>query len=520
MSAFKDGYDNFVRLNDAKLGADVGAVYVSVIETEIEKLVRSMNEPRRKIDNCDINLVKGFVAEWWHEGTFNIDAALKGTETRAYAPDDNGLVDIFLSSGDQYQVKYYQMKLKKDGNIKEVASAKEQAKTNFQRYKEYYNDYRRNHNGQEPPKTEEEWLEGRLPDDPYYLGQGRVIPADQMKAAQEWLKRKIAEEANGKRPEQVKRYQETLDKLTDRLESNDGAESIPLTEAEAKELAKIAKEGGFDPAEWGLTTEELMEFEYIMNQAFKAGLSAALVSVVLKVAPEVCGIICKLLKDGEIDAEQFKCLGFAAVGGSVEGFVRGTVAAAVTTACKAGLMGETLKKLNPSIIGAITAIAMNTVQNACLLAIGKLNKHDFASKCAEDLVIAACSIGVGTAGAAAATALFTPTAAVLGYMVGSFVGSVVGSFVYKGVYSCVISFCIESGSTFFGLVDQNYELPKDILEKLGVKVFEYEKFEPVKFTHKSFQPKRFEYRRFEPIKIDITFLRRGVIGVGVIGYAS
>lgn len=520
MSAFKEGYENFIRLNGAELGADVGAVYVGKVEDEIEKLDKALNEPTRKIDKPSIDVVKGFVAEWWHEGTFNIDAALKGVETRANAPDDNKLVDISLSSGDQYQVKYYKMKhdYDKHGNIKEVASAKAQAKTNLERYKEYCSEYRRDHNGQEPPKTAEVWLEGRLPDDPYYMGQGRIIPAEQMKEAQKWLKKKIAKEANGGRQEQVKRYQETLDKLTDRLESSDGAESIPLTEKEAKELAMLAKEGGFDPAEWGLTTEELMEFEYIMNQSFQAGLTAALVSVALRVAPEVCEIICKLLKDGEIDAEQFKHLGFAAVGGSVEGFVRGTVAAAVTIACKSGLMGETLKELNPSIIGAITAIAMNTVKNACLLAIGKLSKHDFASKCAEDLVITVCSIGVGTASAAMATALFTPAAAILGYMIGSFVGSVVGSFVYKGIYSCVLSFCVESGSTFFGLVDQNYELPNDILKKIGTEVFEYERFEPDRFTYSSFQPKRFEYDRFEPVKINITFLRRGVIGVGMIGY--
>lgn len=511
MSTFKDGYDNFIRLNGAELGVDAGVVYVGRVEDEIEKLVKALNEPTRKIDKANIDSVKGFVAEWWHEGTFNIDAALKGVETRANAPDDNGLVDIFLMTGDKYSVKYY-----KHGD----KSAAQQAKINYERYKEYCANYRRKHNGQNPSVTAEEYIKEKFPDDPYYLGQGRLIPSDQMKDAQEWLKRKIAEEANGGRPEQVKRYQETLDKLTDRLKSSDGAESVPLTEAEAKELAKITKEGGFDPAEWGLTTEELMEFEYIMNQAFKAGLSAALVSVVLKVAPEVCGIICKLIKEGEVDAEQFKHLGFAAVSGGAEGFIRGTVAAAVTTACKAGLMGETLKTLNPSIMGAITAIAMNTIQNACLLAVGKISKHDFACKCAEDLVITACSVGVGMAGAAAATALFSPAAAVFGYIVGSFVGSVIGSFVYKGVYSCVISFCIESGSTFFGLVDQNYELPKDILEKIGVKVFEYEKFEPVKFTYQSFQPKRFEYRRFEPIKIDITFLRRGVIGVGTIGYAT
>lgn len=509
MSAFKDGYDNFIRLNGAELGADAGAAYVVRIEDEIKKLVKALNEPTRKIDKASIDSVKGFVAEWWHEETFNIDAVLKDVETRANVPDDNGLVDIFLMPGGKYSVKYY-----KHGD----KSAAQQAKTNYERYKEYCEQYRYGHNGQNPTVTMEEYLKDKLPNDPYYLGQGRLIPSDQMKDAQEWLKRKIADEANGGRPEQVKRYQETLDKLTDRLKSSDGAESIPLTELEAKELAKLAKEGGFDPAEWGLTTEKLMEFEYIMNQAFKAGLSAALVSVVLKVAPEICGIICKLIKDGEVNVEEFKRLGFAAVSGSAEGFVRGTVAAAVTIACKAGLMGETLKTLNPSIMGAITAIAMNTIQNACLLVVGKISKHDFACKCAEDLIITACSIGGGMAVASAVTVLFTPASAVLGYMIGSFVGSVVGGFVYRGVYTCVLSFCTESGSTFWGLVDQNYELPQDILEKIGVEVFEYEKFKPIRYTYERFQPKRFEYKRFEAIKINVTFLRRGVIGVGRIGY--
>ena len=511
MSAFKDGYDNFISLNDAKLGADAGAAYVDRIGAEIENLVKALNEPTRKIDQASVDSVKGFVAEWWHEGTFNIDAALKGLKTQASAPDDNGLVDIFLTSGEKYSVKYY-----KHGD----KSALQQAKTNRERYKEYCNQYRSKHNGENPAVTEKEYIKNNFPDAPYYLGQGRLIPADQMKDAQEWLKRQIAKEANGGRPEQVKRYQEALDKLTDRLKSSDGVESIPLTEEEAKELAKLAKEGGFDPAEWGLTTESLMEFEYIMNQAFKAGLSAALVSMVLKVAPEICGIISKLIEDGEVDVEQFKRLGFAAVSGGAEGFVRGTLAAAITTACKAGIMGETIRELNPGVIGAITAIAMNTIQNACLLAIGKINKHEFASKCAEDFIITLCSIGLGVAGAATVTALFSPAAAVFGYMIGSFVGAVIGSFVYKGIYSCVISFCVESGSTFFGLVDQNYELPTDILEEIGAKVFEYEKFKPRIFAYKSFQPKQFEYKRFEPIKIDVTFLRRGVIGVGKIGYVS
>lgn len=503
MSTFKEGYNSFIRLTGANLGSNSGAAYVENVNNEIEKLVKAMNEPIRKIDESKIDSVKGFVAEWWHEGTFNINSALKGSKIRASAPDDNGLADIFLNSGEKYQVKYY-----KHGN----KSAAQQAKTNLERYKEYLSKPRK---GQ--PKSMEEWLKGKAPNDTYYSGQERLIPTDQMESAKKWLREQISREESS-RPEQVKRYKETLDMLTDRIKSSDGTESIPLTEKEAKELAKLAKEAGFDPAEWGLTTEDLIGMDYIMEQAFKAGLSAALISVILKIAPEICSVICMLINKGEINAEQFKRLGFAAISGSAEGFIRGTVAAAITTACKAGLMGETLKNLNPNIIGAITAIAMNAIKNACILAFGKISKHEFANRCCQDFVITACSIGLGAAGSAAVSALFTPAAAVFGYMIGSFVGSVVGSFVYKGIYSCVISFCVESGSTFFGLVEQNYELHKEVLEKTGVKVFDYEKFEPRKFNYDTFKPIKFEYEKIQPIKIDVTFLHRGVIKVGAIGY--
>ena len=255
-----------------------------------------------------------------------------------------------------------------------------------------------------------------------------------------------------------------------------------------------------------------------MSQAFKAGLSAALISVVMKVGPEICGVIYRLIKNREIDAEIFKSIGMAAVNSSTEGYIRGTIAAAVTISCKAGHLGAVLKSANPSIIGAVVAVTMNTVQNACLMSFGKMSKQEFADYCAQDLIVAGFSLGLGVTGGAAAAALFTPAASIFGYMIGSFVGSVVGSFVYKGGYSCAISFCVESGSTFFGLVEQNYELPIDVLKSTGVKIFEYEKIEPKKFNPQKFEVKRFEYKKFEPININITFLRRGVIGVGAVGY--
>lgn len=107
---------------------------------------------------------------------------------------------------------------------------------------------------------------------------------------------------------------------------------------------------------------------------------------------------------------------------------------------------------------------------------------------------------------------------VFGFMLGSFLGSIVGSLVYDAGKRVCLSFCVELGFTFFGLVKQDYVLPKDVIESLGLKVFKYEKFIFNTPDIKKFEPKRFNYKKFEPNTINIYFLRRGVIGVNKVGY--
>lgn len=533
MLSFKDGYDTFARVNGTSIGADIGAGYVENIEKAIDELQKALYKFSK--DGRDVDQLKGIIAEHWHANTHNIDAAVKGVPAHAEVLESHvtGSVDI----KGNWEDSDFGLKFFKDGN------AAGQAQSEIYRAK--YEIFRKNRieNGNQPvsyegyfqqeyekylteclrknrtPQTIDEVFPGyKDPNNPLYLGQHRLIAADQLEEVRAWLGRKILEESNGGRSEQVKRYQETLDKLTDRVKSNKGSESVPISKEEAEELTRLAKEGEFDPANWELSTEKLVKFDYIMEQAFKAGLTAGVISIVLRVAPEVCGIICKLIKSGEVDAEDFKRVGLAAIKGGAEGFVRGTIAAAITSSCKAGLLGAALKTVNPSIIGALVAITMNTAKNACLMAFGKLNKHQFAERCAHDFIVTACSVGMGVAGGMIASALFTPGAAIFGFMIGSFIGSVVGEFMYKGVYSCVMALCIESGSTFFGLVEQNYELPADVLKSIGAKVFEYEKFKPIKFIQPKFEVKRFEYQKFEPIKVNVKFLRRGVIRVGAVGY--
>jgi len=50
------------------------------------------------------------------------------------------------------------------------------------------------------------------------------------------------------------------------------------------------------------------------------------------------------------------------------------------------------------------------------MSLGKISKHEFANRCAQDLIVVGWSIGMGVAGAAIAAAMFTPAAAVYGYI--------------------------------------------------------------------------------------------------------
>ena len=103
-------------------------------------------------------------------------------------------------------------------------------------------------------------------------------------------------------------------------------------------------------------------------------------------------------------------------------------------------------------------------------------------------------------------------------MIGNFVGSILGAFIYDKVYNVALSFCIDTGFTMFGLVEQNYKLPEYILKEMDFKVFEYEKFKFQKFQPPKFEFEKFEYEKFKYESFKITILRRGVIGISKIGY--
>ena len=501
MDGFKEGYEFFEKHTGNFAGHATGIHYVNAVESEIKKLVNNLND--FETSGARIDTLKGDVAEFWHAGTFNINAAINSSKNRVQVDrsHDFGSADITGVNFDaKFGLKYY-----KDG----TASAIQQSKSILNRFNEYKT---RGRNDNLELYLEERGLSAETDlNSPVYSGQYRVIPSDQLKEATMFLERKIREEAV-KRPEQVHRYEETLKLLRDKVKDNEGNESIALSEQEARELASLSKEGGVNPEGLHLTTEELIKFTNILRQAYKAGLTAATISMVLRVAPEVLNAIAYLIKNGEIEEGQFKKIGFAAITGAGEGFVRGTVSAAITASCKAGLCGSAMKSIDPSIVGAVTVLVMNSMKNSYQVTTGNMSRAEMVNELIKEMFVTTCALSMG---AASQSLIEIP---VLGYMIGSFVGSIAGSVIYSSIYNPVLSFCVDSGFTLFGLVDQDYELPEEVLNEIGIEVFEYEKFEYEPFEYEKFEYEKFEYEQFEYEKLHTIFLRRGVIGVNCIGY--
>ena len=509
---FQQGYEYFRKNAGAFVGAVDGAdfgtemsAYADSVQFEIDKRERHINAFLG--DNTPIKQLKGDVAEFFIGDTYNVRAALNRSANRVRVDRSHDFAspDIVGVSGDIKGAKFG-LKFYASGE----ESAKQQAKSVFERFCEYKADG--GADDLEKYLTDRNFTDiEAILNDPIYSGQIRIIPSDQLTAAKTWLTNRIATES-ARRPDQVARYQETLKMLDTKISDSHGNESIELTKAEAEKLAALAKEGKFKAEEYGLTAPEAINMEMLLKEAYKAGVTAAVISLVIKVGPEIFKTISYLIKNGEIEEGQFKKIGFAAVSGSSEGFIRGSMAAAITYCCRSGLLGETMKRVDPSVVGAVVVLAINVLKGSYAVATGKKTRTELANEIVKDTFVSACAL-IG--GGISQVYIEIP---VLGYLIGSFVGSIVGSFAYDFGYKKALSFCVDTGFTLFGLVEQDYTLPDDIIKEIGIETFDYETFEVDGFKPDTFVIESFAFDTFEPDNLEIKFLRRGVIGVSKIGY--
>ena len=157
---------------------------------------------------------------------------------------------------------------------------------------------------------------------------------------------------------------------------------------------------------------------------------------------------------------------------------------------------------------------METCRNSYLVASGQIELVEMANNMGQSVFSTVMMLG----GAAVATAL--TGGATLPVLIGSFVGGAAGSMAFKPVSSCVMEVCIDSGVTFFGLVEQDYEVPKRLLSLLGIKGASI-KTAKIKTAAVSTAP-RLSASSVKTACLhtaDVVFFERGLVGVNKVAYS-
>lgn len=493
MDGFRDGYEFFSQHAEAYVASEDAERWIESIEQAVDAFVDDMASFEGTAKRAEI--LAGDVAEFWHADTYNIDLAVhRSTSPRAEVPRSTGFGTPDIVIGDKnYQVKFYA-----DAD----ASIKAQSIT-------FGESARRG------SPSAQALIDGGLvgKNDPVYGDMGRVIPSDQLESGREAADRRIAQEAL-RRPEQVARYRSTRDRLAGRVGDGKGNSSRDLTRADANRLANEAKAGEIDLENWGLTPSQIVRLGDVVRQAARAGLSAAALAAVLESAPAVIAAAQHLIEEGLLDFDELSSAGTSALSGGARGFLAGSATAALTATAGMGLLGETAAALDPMVIGAVALVMLNTLRNSALVVRGQMDRATLASSLGRDMLVTTCSLvgaGIGQG---------MVQVPVVGYLLGSLVGSVIGGVSWAAAERVTAALCVEDGLTFFGLVDQNYELPREVLNQIGIEVFDYEEFLPDSFRPGRFIVDTFSPDSFEPIQFAIRPLRRGVFDIGRIGYLS
>lgn len=475
-SAVQQGWAFATEILGADVAANMGASYVDAIEQAIKQLEDNINNHQYR--NLGIGQLQGYMLEEWGSGTFNVDAVAADSADRAAVLHSTAKdsVDIQLDSGKAYSAKSY---------VTAEKTAKAQARFT--------------------PDT----------GNASYKGQGRLVPSDQLTDARAAAHREALRN-QPIRSEVSEAYAETETELTDTIQNEEGISSRSASRKELEEIAKESKDKSFNAEEHGVSVESAIKTEYLLKQALKAGYTAAAVTVAVQLAPEIYKAIDFLIKHGELDVQQIKKMGTKGISAGAEGFLRGSVSSSLKIMCDAGVLGEAFKGINPTVLGTVVALVMQTVKNSILVAAGKMTTKQMGSAFVDTVVVSGgYLIGAHIGGIIGQSLGFELP--VVGYLLGSLIGT---SFcvLYNIGKKKLISFCMDTGFTCFGLVEQNYELPEEVMNELGVETIPIPRTQIDRVEIPRAHARTTDINKTDYETIDITVLRRGVIGVNRIGY--
>lgn len=462
MSNFERGYQAVADQFAAELVGREVSNFAARVEDSVEELIRDMAKMAQNDKWPDY--VKGDVAELWHAGTLNLDATQRSIDVRAFAPRDASPIDVALRGGghvEAAQLKYYR-------------SAEHTA---------------------------------RALSDPLYAGLDKVGPSDQLEGVREAAQRLATHHAA--RPDVAAPYEHTADTVDDRLRI-DGAESRPLTEKQSRELTEsLRRDGDLDREQYNLTPNDVIRWEDIVREATTAAVRAALITAALQAAPYLVAIAKKGIETGEISAEDFVPLGRALPPALIRSSLSGALTAALVGAARKEVFGAGLKNVDPTHVSAVVVLGLCAVSNSLRAARGEISVQEAAARTAEDALSLAVAMGFGAIGQAV---IPIP---VLGYLVGSVVGALIAGLVIDRANTVIVGIAADTGWTFFGLVDQDYRVPPELLAASGWRSVDLAVLEPRTATLRRLQP-----ANLETATLDMAVLRRGVVAFRQVGYVA
>lgn len=511
---FKNGYEYCGKILASEAGVMTNdrqsLEYLKAIHEKICSFRDEINAYQTNNNPC----ANGYIAETWTEYTFMIDALSKRTgESVSIPPTTFASVDIQSNWGEGFQLKFCR-------NAWE--SAKEQATTYRERYHEYIGTLKRA--GKEPISLDDYLKLKGIDCDinidlPIYQAQMRLIPSDQLSDAITALKKRINHDlAIPERQHLVQRYQDVLDKLTDHVESPKGARSIPLTQDESKVLQSLSKEGKFDPANYDITLAKKADYLYLTRSTINAGLNGAMYGAIFKALPNILESIASLVKHGYISSDDIDDVAKQSKEGATQGFLSGFTCSLIKNCCMLGYFGEELQRkslgsaagFNNALIVLTTAM-MDTIKDSIMLSQNKISKTEYIYRLDKRAFITSFCYGGGYVGQT-----FLPP--VIGYLAGSVVGSILGYFVFEFKEKIFMSICACTGFTFFGIVEQDYELPRNIKEYLGIESMNIEKMEIEEMDVDEMNIEQMYIENLNIERMEAKFVGRGIIGIRKIGY--
>lgn len=489
----------------AMFGAGRGVEYTQNVQQTVDKLSQDLINNAQQNAAKSSKILGGDLAEFWHADTFNIDAAIKGKSAGADIPRVNtlGSADVTLNTGENVQLKYY-------------ASALQSV--NKQRTS-YLAHYKQQHHGS--VEGFDEWFKENAPKGAsadtiiYPEDMIKLIPSDQLQDAKNYLVKKIRlYDANGD-SSQAEATRGVLKNLDSKIKK-DGISSSNLSKQDSTDLATDAKKGKFDPEKYGLDEKSLIRNNqmYVLKQALKTGVSAAVVSTVMSLLPMLFQGVQSLMDDEGLSFEDLSVGGGIAVNNAADAFFQATITSYLTSDAMAGLFGEhltkeSLKDILPAGIGSLVVLTYGACKTYIQYSIGKLTAIEAKQKVNSLLFSTVFSFGGG---------VLMMGLGPIGMTIGSIVGSVIGGMVYGGIEHLALSYAMKNGTTIFGLVDQDYTMTDDMLKSMGLDRFSMDHLSLETLEMDSFELETFPMDHFNFDHLETGMLRRGVVGINKIGY--